>query len=177
MTAHLVNTPVLQTERLTLRAPVIEDYPVFEAFVCSERSHFILSQAGTPAFSWRALASITGMWALRGFGSFVFCDKTTGSPLGLAGPWYPMNWPEREIGWSVWTAAAEGKGYAAEAASAARRHAYKTLSWKTAVSYINRDNARSIALAKRLGCTIDPSAAAPGEDDLVYRHPSPEALL
>ena len=40
------------------------------------------------------------------------------------------------------------RGYATEAALAARAYAYGTLGWTTAVSYIDRDNIASIALAR-----------------------------
>ena len=60
-----------------------------------------------------------------------------------------------------------------EAAVAARRYAYDTLGWTRPVSYIHPDNARSIALAERLGCVRDPNAACPFPEtpDLVFRHP------
>lgn len=173
MTAHLADTPVLETARLTLRAPRMEDYPVLERFVCSDRAQYILTETGTPRIAWRALAHITGMWALRGFGAFVFCDKSSGDPLGIAGPWYPLEWPEPEIAWSVWEARAEGKGYAFEAAEAARAYAFRDLGWSTAVSYIIPENARSIALAERMGCQRDDGAPKLGAGEpevLVYRH-------
>ena len=62
------------------------------------------------------------------------------------------------------------------AAEAARTHVFETLGWDTAVSYIDPQNARSIALAERLGAVRDDSAARPHPDDLVYRHPKPEAV-
>lgn len=90
-------------------------------------------------------------------------------------------WAEPELGWGMWDAAHEGKGYAHEAAIATRAYAYRTLSWTTAVSYIDPDNAHSIALATRLGCTLDPDAALPDLPDwdgtLVYRHPAPKGRL
>ncbi len=58
-----------------------------------------------------------------------------------------------------------------------RRHAYEDLGWETAVSYIDPANARSIALAERLGCTRDDAADRVHPDDLVYRHPSPSEVL
>ena len=92
-------------------------------------------------------------------------------------PWHPITWPEREIGWSVYDPAIEGTGIAREAAEAVRAWAYTTLGWTTAVSYIDPDNAASIRLAERLGCTLDEAAEKPeGEPCLVYRHPAPEAL-
>lgn len=181
MTPCLANTPVLETERLTLRAPRIEDYPVWEAFYLSERSRHIGAWPDpTVGRAWRAFAHVAGMWALRGFGLFVMCEKgAEDRPLGQVGPWVPQDWPENEIGWSVWLPEAEGKGFAAEAARVTRGFAYQVLGWKTAVSYIDHDNARSIALAERLGATPDPDATTiPGYEGKVrvYRHPAPLAL-
>ena len=102
--------------------------------------------------------------------------KGDDTALGMVGPWFPAGWPERELGWTVWSDAAEGKGYAFEAAAAARDHAFGALGWETAVSYIDPDNIRSVALAERLGARHDPEARGPGENScLVYRHPRPEA--
>ena len=98
-----------------------------------------------------------------------------GRRAGHDGPWFPAGWPEREIGWSVWRADAEGKGFAYEAATAARAHAFTALGWDTAVSYIDPENTRSIALAERMGASRDDKAAHPGGDlpCYVYRHPAP----
>ena len=73
----------------------------------------------------------------------------------------------------MWDPAAEGKGYAFEAAQAARAHAFDVLGWETAVSYIDPGNARSIELAERLGAVRDPEAAPFHEGDLVFRHSAP----
>ena len=69
----------------------------------------------------------------------------------------------------------EGRGYATEAASAARAWVYENLGWTTAVSYIDRDNLRSIAVARRLGCVEDTGAVPADPEDAVFRHPRPEA--
>ena len=166
----------IDTPRLTLRLPRMADFPTWEAFAMSKRAEHI-GGPHTHSTAWRAFAHVAGQWALRGYGSFVFCEKGSDTPLGLTGPWHPADWPEREIGWTVWTPEAEGKGYAFEAALAARDYAYGTLGWDTAVSYIAPANARSIALAERMGCTLDKNAAMPdGDPCLVYRHPAPEIL-
>ena len=94
----------------------------------------------------------------------------------MAGPWFPDTWPEHEIGWMLWDDAHEGQGLAAEAAAAVCDHARTHLGWKTAVSYIDLDNARSIAPARRLGAVRDPDAAVPpahpdGGALGVWRHP------
>lgn len=180
MTPALANTPVLTTERLVLRAPRAGDWPVFADFLGSDRSRFIGGPKDRKE-AWRAFGHVIGMWVLRGFGSFVFTRKDGDTPLGMTGPWFPEGWPEREIGWTVWRPEAEGKGYAHEAAKAARDHAFRDLGWETAVSYIDGGNARSVALAERLGAILDTAARAPdpgaGAPCLVYRHrhPGPEA--
>jgi len=176
MSAHLAGTPILETERLVLRAPQMADWPRWLAFTQDARSAFI--RGGTPmelGKAWRAFGHVVGMWALRGYGSFVFCLRGSDDALGMTGPWHPMEWPERELGWTVWQRAAEGKGLAFEAAKAARDFAFLSLGWDTAVSYIDPENARSIALAERLGAVLDNDAAVPHPDEptLVYRHPNP----
>jgi RimJ/RimL family protein N-acetyltransferase len=99
--------------------------------------------------------------------------------VALVGPWTPPDWPEKEIGWMVLDAAAEGTGIAREAAEAALDHAWRVLRWDTVVSYIAEGNDRSVRLAERLGARLDPEAPGPeavGKTVLVYRHPRPEGL-
>ncbi len=179
MTVALSNTPVLETERLVLRAPQAGDWPAWRAMMQTDRSEFIRSPGGFQEDqAWRGFGHMIGHWVLRGWGQFVFTRKGDTTALGATGPWYPAGWAERELGWSVWSEAAEGQGYAFEAARAARDHAIHTLGWNTAVSYINPANARSIALAERLGAVLDPAAALPDLPDwdgtLVFRHPQGE---
>ncbi|MDJ0628203.1 MAG: GNAT family N-acetyltransferase [Rhodobacter sp.] len=173
MTPHLADTPVLETGRLRLRAPGRQDWPLWRDFAGTERAMFI----GGPfdlRSAWRAFGHVIGMWVLRGYGSFVFTAKDDDTALGMTGPWHPADWPEKELGWTVWSADQEGTGLAFEAARAARDFAFGPLGWDTAVSYIHKDNARSITLAERLGAVRDETATAPHPEDLVFRHTAPE---
>lgn len=173
--ALTLNAPVLTTGRLVLRAPHAGDWPHWRDFHLSDRANFIGGGPElTPALSWRAFGHVIGHWVLRGWGMFVFTRQGDDTPLGATGPWFPEGWPEHEIGWTVWTPEAEGKGYAFEAAQAARAHARDILGWDSIVSYIHPDNARSIALARRLGATRDDGAPVPypGQPCLVFRHPA-----
>lgn len=180
MTTALPHIPTLETGRLVLRAPRMADLSAWAEFLASDRAQFVRGDDTSLKTAWRAFAHVAGMWMLRGYGSFVFAQKDSPDrPLGMTGPWYPVDWPEPELGWTVWTGEAEGRGYAQEAAAEARRFAYEDLGWPTAVSYIDPANTRSIALAERLGCKLDREAAQPdfdGHEVLVYRHPAPEAL-
>lgn len=166
----------LETERLILRKPIPADYLAWEAFALDDRSQFIRGEA-TVAEAWRGFCNILGQWEMRGFGLFAVTLKGDDQAIGAVGCWYPGNWPEKELGWTVWSDAHEGKGYVTEAALACRQHVYDDLGWPTAVSYIRRGNDRSVALAKKLGCSEDLTAETPdGKDCHVFRHPAPEAL-
>ena len=180
MTPCLINTPVLTTERLTLRAPQSSDFSAIAPFITSDRARFVGGGADKDiGHAWRILAIFAGHWQLRGFGIFVAEDRRDGRPIGSFGPWFPGDWPEHELGWTIWNAADEGHGYAQEAALAVRRHAYADLGWSTAVSYIDPRNDRSRLLAQRLGCTLDAGARRPNRDPTleVWRHPAPSEVL
>ena len=166
--------PTLTTDRLILRVPQASDVAAWTAFFLSDRSEFVRSSDRTAGLAWRAFGHAAGRWMLRGFGSFVFARKDAPDQgLGMTGPWYPADWPEPELGWTVWDPGIEGTGLAFEAASEARRHAYDVLGWVQPVSYIAPDNARSIRLAERLGAVPDPTAPLPDacRDCVAYRHP------
>ena len=169
---------MIETARLLLRRPVPADWDAFRDFMMSDRatafgSHMNLGKA------FRSFASELGHWDIFGFGMFAVTRKGEDRAVALVGPWAPPDWPEREIGWMVLAADAEGQGIAREAAQGALRHIWSQLKWDTVVSYIAEGNERSVALAKRLGATLDPQAGAPdagGKRIFVYRHPRPEGL-
>ena len=179
MIPHLAGTPTFETERLILRGPEGADWEGWAALAVSDRAQFIGGPYTRP-LAFRAWGHVIGQWAIRGFGSFVCVDKATGRAIGHVGPWFPEGWPEKELGWTIWDPGFEGGGYAFEAVTRVREHAYRDLGWTTAVSYIDAPNTRSIALAERLGAWRDPDADLPDKDDppvLVYRHPGPGAVL
>ncbi len=168
---RLEGVPVIETARLRLRAPRIEDFEVQAAFMASPRSRFV----GGPmprALAWRAFCHLTGHWVHRGYGMFVVADRAGDRAIGMAGPWFPEGWPEPEIGWSLWDPAAEGRGLAFEAAAAARSFARESLGWTTAISLILAGNTRSEALAARLGAVPEGEFAhetfGPAR---IFRHP------
>lgn len=171
-------TVVAETETLTLRRPEARDWPVFRDFMFSDRSDFVRPDNMDEQVAWRGFGHVIGMWTLRGFGLCAVCLKGSDQAIAGIGGWHPINWPEKEIGWSVWDAASEGKGIASEAAAAFRKYAYETLGWTTAVSYIEAENQPSARLAERLGCVVDKDAVQPpGGPCLVYRHPAPADLM
>ena len=176
MTPALVNTPVLETERLRLRAPFPADFEAWAAYKASPRSRFT-GGVQDRALAWRGFCGILGHWVVRGHGFFALTRHGDNAALGLVGPWFPEGWPGQEIAWMLFDAASEGQGLAHEAALAARSHAYDVLGWPTAISLIDPQNAASEALARRLGCVPGDMAEMPGYGSArVWRHPGPDAL-
>ena len=168
--------PTLETERLILRAPAEKDFAAEAAFYASDASSFV-GGPKRPDETWRMLCALVGHWAFRGFGLWAVEHKPTGAYLGKVGLWFPANWPEREVGWSL-VPGAWGHGYATEAALAARAHAYDTLGWDTAISVIDPENTASQAVARRLGAAFETTHEHPVYGTLhIWRHPGPDSLI
>lgn len=171
----MIEIPVLSTQRLVLRAPRWDDFEAYAAFRASPRSVHV----GGPFkcdTAFQQFCALFGHWALRGYGRWMVADRETGAPLGVVGLYYPEGWPEPEIAWTVFDHA-EGRGIAAEAALAAREHAYGVLGWETVASLVPPENERSTSLARRLGCvaegTFDHATYGPLT---IWRHPGPERV-
>lgn len=164
----------LITQRLVLRRPKPSDADAFMAYTASDR--FIRERGEQPESQrWGYFATLLGHWEIREFGRFLVSRRDTGTIIGHLGPLFPAGWPEREIAWHLWSDEAEGQGYAFEGAQAVLGHVFGTLGWTTAVSYIATTNARSQALARRLGAVLDPLAPRLPMDPtaLVFRHRKP----
>ncbi len=154
----LTGLPVLETERLVLRAPQASDWPAFRAYRASPRTLFT---GGTKKEHEAAeqFASFFGHWILRGFGRLIAEDRATGQAIGHFGPMQWEDGAEVELTWSLWTEKAEGKGLASEAATAMHAWAFGPLGLTSARAEVHRDNAASHAIARRLGGRIVPDLA------------------
>ena len=169
-------TPTLETDRLVLRPLRAEDIPHEQAFYQTDRAAFVGGRMH-PSLVWRSMAAQIGHWTLRGYGTFAVEEKGTGLYCGHVGPWFPEDWPEPEISWTI-MAEAEGRGIAYEAAIATRTWAYETLGWTTAISLIDPNNTRSIALAERLGAVREADFEHVAYGPMgVWRHPGREAVM
>jgi RimJ/RimL family protein N-acetyltransferase len=165
-----VTVPVIETARLRLRAPVLGDLPRMEAFFASDRSAYVGGPRDAAA-CFTSLTSRIGHWAVRGYGLWHFEDKATGAFMGWAGIINAPGWHEPELGWSVMQDG-EGKCIASEAVIAARNHAARHFGLDRLMSYIAPANARSIAMAGRLGATFEREHSLMGKFCHIYRHPN-----
>ena len=161
--------PVLETPRLILRAPRIEDFDAFAAMVLGPQGeHYGSCQTREDA--WAEFIQLCVTWLLRGHGAWTVTDKATSEVLGVVQIGAEPGDQEPELGWIV-SEAAEGKGIAQEAAKAVREEALGGFALSSLVSYIHHRNHRSVALAERLGAIRDQAAEARLDDEFrVYRH-------
>jgi RimJ/RimL family protein N-acetyltransferase len=164
-----MKAPVIETQRLRLRE-LREDDAAAYVRMCAD-PEVMRYVSGSPLAAddaWRQLAMLVGHWTLRGFGMWAV-ETRDGEFVGRVGLHFPLGWPEREIGWAL-ARPCWGRGYAFEAAQAARDHAFRDLGWQRLVSYIHPDNARSIRLAERLGGRRAGEADLRGHRVLVYAY-------
>ena len=160
--------PIIETDRLVLREPVLADWPSFAAVMTSDRAQHM----GGPysiAYAWGAFCHGIALWQLFGVGNLSIELREAKHCIGQIEINQGPRFPEPELGWQL-DIEAEGKGYAFEAAVAMRDWAFQVRKLETLVSYMGPDNARSIRLAERLGAALDEHARPQDPGDLVYRH-------
>ncbi|MBW4709286.1 GNAT family N-acetyltransferase [Roseobacter sp. YSTF-M11] len=164
--------PVLETRRLRLRAPHIGDFEHYAEITVGARGKHILEDPTREA-AWYDFTQMVAGWTLRGHGLWTVELRSGGTVAGFVLLGFEPGDPEPELGFMM-RASAEGRGYAREAALAARDYGYAVLELPSLVSTIAPANTRSRLLAERLGAARDPQLEAALQDDiLVYRHPAP----
>lgn len=144
--------PTLETERLTLRAFRNEDAAALFALTRDPEVVRYIGDGSVPSREecWRAIATWTGHWALRGYGLWAIEERASRQFIGRAGIWNPEGWPGPEVGYLLgrtWW----GKGYATEAASAAMDWGFEQHAFDELISLIYPENLASIGVATRLG--------------------------
>ncbi|MFC3613682.1 GNAT family N-acetyltransferase [Lutimaribacter marinistellae] len=169
----MTEAPIISTERLRLRPHVLSDMDAFREFFRSDRARYV-DGPSDETHLWYGFASEVGSWSLCNWGGWAI-ETPDGALVGQVAITKPPHFAEVELGWILFDGF-EGRGYAEEAARAALDWAFEVRGLPTLVSYIHRDNARSVALAKRLGAYHDAAASAHDPDDVVYRHPHPNEV-
>jgi RimJ/RimL family protein N-acetyltransferase len=155
--------PVLETARLKLRLWCGADIAPNTAMLSDPGTARFITVDGKPITDelngWRNAAIMAGHWALHGAGMFVVEEKSSGTFVGRVGPWFPPGWPGFEVGWGI-AKEFRGQGYAVEGARAAIDWSFATFEIDRIIHCIDRENAASEAVARRLG------AEKQGETDL-----------
>jgi RimJ/RimL family protein N-acetyltransferase len=170
-----IDIPVLETERLRLRAFRETDLDRFAEFCASETLTRFVGGTSDRRGTWGRIAAYLGHWTMRGYGHWAIEEKAGGRFAGYCGLWNPVGWPEPEVIWGL-MGDAHGRGYATEAARRVREFAYRDLGWRTAVSFIAPENLPSQRVAQRLGARHERDHMLFTTQVGVYRHPAPEEL-
>jgi RimJ/RimL family protein N-acetyltransferase len=140
----------IETPRLILRVPRLEDLEAWAAMMADEESAKFIGGVTAPAVTWRAMMSMIGSWHAMGFAMFSVIEKSSGRWVGRLGPWQPLGWPGTEVGWAI-ARECWGRGYAPEGAAAATDWAFANLGWTDVIHSIDPGNVASQAVARKLG--------------------------
>ena len=164
----MIEAPLLVTPRLRLRMLQAEDFEAYAAIHSDlEVTRFTTRSQLTREEAWKHMATIVGHWHLRGYGMWGVEEIATKKLIGRVGYHSPEGWPEFELGWTIgrdfW-----GRGFATEAARAAPDYAFEVMRREHIISLIDPDNVRSIAVAERLGETLEGETEIGGYCLLVY---------
>jgi RimJ/RimL family protein N-acetyltransferase len=154
---RLSSVPVLETERLRLRAHRAEDHAECTAIWSDPE---VVRQIGGRPFPaeevWRRLLQYAGLWSLLGYGYWAVEEKASGRYIGDIGfadfrrDLQPSLEGMLEFGW-VLAPHAHGKGYASEAVAAAMAWAEQHRPSLRAVCIIDPVNQPSIRVAEKAG--------------------------
>jgi len=164
---------VLETKRLRLIPPCIENLKVYELFYTDPEAS---KTYGGPLEKEQILTRLKadlGSWYLLGFGVWVIQQKSDNSFLDTCGFWQGKDWP-KELTWRV-LPKARGKGIATEASKAAIAHAYNKFKWETVDTYMEDNNDVARALVEKLGAQkVDRQGFSDGLSRDIYTLPKPD---
>jgi RimJ/RimL family protein N-acetyltransferase len=151
------STPVLVTDRLTLRAPERADFEDSVAMWSDPIvTQFVGGRPSTPEESWARLLRARGLWALLGYGYWAVRETATGRYVGEVGfadfhrEIEPAFYDQPEMGW-VLAAWSHGQGFGTEAVRAGLAWIDRTLAPHRVPCIIDPGNAASLALARKTG--------------------------
>ena len=143
--------PTLHTDRLTLRAPTLDDLGAYRAFYDATDVRVGKYRGG------RSADEIAGIlledidhWQAKSFGMWVLRDKASSKVVGGAGLAHPDDWPRHELTWWLMPDA-RGNGLATEASKAVIAWAYDDQGWPVVETHMRDENTAAHRLAERLG--------------------------
>jgi len=167
--------PVLETARLTLRPFQESDLDAqARAMGDPEVMRYLGANPLSREDTWRRMLCAPGLWTLIGYGYWAIVARDDGRYLGQLGfadfkrDMTPAIEDRPEIGW-IFTPAAQGQGYATEAALAALAWADEVLKAPEIVAIIDADNAPSIRVAEKCGFNENEPATYRGEPIILFR--------
>ncbi len=154
---RVVNAPVIETERLRLRAHRAEDLAACVAMWGDPIvTRYIGGKPSSEQQTWARLLGYAGAWALLGFGYWLMEDRESGAFVGEIGfadfkrAIAPSMRGVPEFGFAL-ASAYHGRGYASEAAHAVTAWGDLHLTYERAVCIIVPENMPSRAVVEKVG--------------------------
>lgn len=151
---------MIETPRLTLRLPALDDVDDIHRMRSDpEVVRFVGGKTLSREEAWQRVLRSVGHWSLLGYGFFVAIERESGRLIGEVGLMQACRGlgdrfdPFPEAGWLL-VKEAQGKGYAAEAATAAHGWFFESRPPQRTVCIIDPDNAASLGLARKLGYAV-----------------------
>ncbi len=173
--------PVLETDRLRLRAHRLDDYETLLAIWSDPRVYrHIGGKPSTAQDAWARLLRYNGLWGLLGYGYWAIEEKASGRMVGDIGyadfhrEIVPSLQGMPELGW-VLAPDAHGRGYASEALAAISAWGQRNFGAHRSVCIIAPDNTASIRLAAKAGFTLWCETTYHGEPTLMFIRDTPAA--
>ncbi len=151
MSATAFHIPTLETPRLTLRAPCMEDLGSYSAFNAESDLRVGKYRGGkSDAEIVTTLSQDIAHWEARGFGMWLIVPKDDSKVIGGVGITHPDDWPSHELTWWLMPSA-RSHGYATEASRAVLSWAFEVLDWPTVETHFRDENSAARRMAERLG--------------------------
>lgn len=155
-----MNIPVLETSRLILRGHTLKDFEACAAMWADPEVTRWIGEGRplTREEAWAKFLRHPGHWALMGYGFWAAEEKSTGRMIGEAGfidmkrDYAPEVAGLPEIGWAL-APAAQGKGYATEAARECLVWGRGHFGPVRVVAALDAENQASFRVAEKCGFT------------------------
>ncbi len=172
--APMPEAPLLQTERLTLRAMRPEDLSVLQELWCDPVVYkFITGRASLPEETWSAILRHAGQWQVLGYGYWVAIERASGALVGQMGygdfkrTITPSLQGKPELGWALFPAH-HNKGYGLESTTAIQAWGDQNLAADFTSCIIAPENLASLKLAGKLGFRLVTATIYNDNGTLVY---------
>ncbi|MFK7859584.1 MAG: GNAT family N-acetyltransferase [Granulosicoccus sp.] len=153
----MTNVPVLESDRLRLRAHTARDYPsVASMWADPVVVKFITGVPSTPSESWSRVLRYAGLWQLLGYGYWLVESREDSRFLGEVGfadfkrgvDTSMDNVPE--AGW-VFKTSESGCGYASEAVNRMLVWADEVANFSKTVCLFDPEHSASLNVARKVG--------------------------
>lgn len=143
------DTVRIETDRLILRPLAMSD---LEDMLALHREPAVVEFMGPASASGlgKRLARCEWAWREHGHDLLAMIERSSGRFLGRVGLRHWPQFGETEVGWAVF-AAAQGRGYATEAARGCLSWGFDNFPLPYITAMIRPDNGRSLGVARRLG--------------------------